>query len=423
MGGETPPLQETTNWFMTLSIFDGHSLMKRISNIDILAIVITCLFVLLLSILSATYYSDEQLNGSFSLQQGPLPYNEFYPLLHPIVVRGIGSLLDDINAGAKLVSHVMAGVFVFAAYLLAAKSMNRKAGLICLFFMVTNLHVIVFGILVSTDMMAAAFVAVTLVLMVQLLSKPNSKTVIGLSLTFSLAYFTRYQSMLLLPTIFVCVFLSFRTSAKKCCLNVLIFVIATFIFLTPHFWLTTRAFGRPIYDQNWKNVAAKLYYDRSLKRHETYLDKVPFNGLMETIMHSPETFIKSGLNELVLFVRFGTSNILGLPPLLGGLFFTGLYFMLFSLSQTRLILLSFLAVFVIVISFAFFSTHARVMFPIFPICYLIIVEFLLSLDSKIEFKKYTIRPVTIFVILLCFAKGVSILPDLTMFLSKISGSG
>jgi hypothetical protein len=62
------------------------------------------------------------------------------------------------------------------------------------------------------------------------------------------------------------------------------------------------------------------------------------------------------------------------------------------------------------------------MLPISPICYLIIVEFLLALDSKIEFKKYTIRPVTIFVILLCIAKGVSIVPDLTMFLSKMSGS-
>ena len=397
--------------------------MKTISHIDILAIIITCIFVLFLSFLGAKYYSDEQLNELHSLQQGTLPYSEFHPLLHPIVVRCVGYIIDDIIAGAKLVSHVMAGVFVFATYLLAAKSINRKAGLICLFFMITNLHVIVFGVLVSTDMMAAAFVALTLVVMVQLLSKPNSKTVIVLSVTFSLAYFTRYQSMLLLPTIFFCLFLSFRTSAKKCCLNVVIFVIATLIFLTPHFWLTTRAFGRPLYDQNWKNVAAKLYYDRSLKRHETYLDKVPFNGLMETIMHSPETFLKSGLNELVLFLRFGASNILGLPPLLAGLFFTGLYFMLFSLSRTRLALLSFLAVFVIVISFAFFSTHARVMFPIFPICYLIIIEFLLALDSKVAFKKYTIRPVTIFVILLCIAKGMSIFPDLTMFLSKISGSG
>ncbi len=394
---------------------------KSDSKIDKLAIIITCIFVLLLTFFGAKYYSDEELNGLHALQQGILPNNGYHPLLHPLVVMWLGNMIDDIIVGAKLVSHVMAGVFVFATYLLAAESVNKKAGIICLLFMVTNLQVILFGILVSTDMMAAALAALTIVVMVRILSQPNSTTVILLGLTFSLAYFTRYQSMLLLPAIFLCLFLSFRASAKKFCFNVLIFVIAVIIFLTPHFWLTMRTFGRPIYDQNWKNVAAKLYYDRSLIHHETYLDKVPFNGLMDTIMHSPETFIKSGINELALFARFGASNILGLPPLLAGLFFTGLYFMLFSLSKTKLTLLALLVVYVVAISFAFFSTHARVMFPIFPLCYLIIAEFLLSLDSKMVFKKYPSRPVIIFVILLCIAKGVSIIPDLKMLLSKMSG--
>lgn len=386
-------------------------------DLDRIAIIITIIFVVFLIILGWKYGSAEEPRDVAAIRNGRLPQNVFHPLLYPILAGVTSILLHDILAGTQVVSSLMAGVFVFTTYLLGAKVVNKTVGLLCLLFTITNLHVIVFGVFPSTDMTGAAFIILTLFLCVYLITKKNAQAVILLGLAFSLAYFTRYQAMLLLPTILLALFFSSKASLKRFAIHLLVFLLSVGIFLSPHFVLTMKIFGRPFYDENWKNVAAKLYYDRSQQHHETYLDKVPFDGLTETIMHSPETFIKSGIQELWLFLRFGVNNVVGLPPLLAGLFFIGGYLSLFSFSKEKLIAFSFGSVYVFVIAFMFFASYARLLLPILPVCYLIIAEFLLSLDSTVQLKTYRIRPIMILVILIILAKTAVIIPNLRAFVA------
>jgi 4-amino-4-deoxy-L-arabinose transferase-like glycosyltransferase len=394
-------------------------------SFDSIAIVLTVIFVIFLLIFGWKVYPEHMSGGNDPvdkadlIRHGILPRDVFRPLFYPLLAAGLGSLLDNTFVGAKCITTIMAGVYVFSTYLLTKVVVDQKAALMCLFFMMTNLHIIVFGILPSTDMLCAALGTLALLFSVHILLQPGYTLVFLSGMMFALAYFTRYQAMLLLPTLLLVLFLSSKQSISTFLRYLFVFLVAILIFLTPHVLLTMRIFDKPLYDENWKNVAAKLYYDKSQKHHEPYLANVPFHSLSEVILHSPRTFFASSLQELQLFLRFGVSNIVGLPPFLAGLFFIGGYLMLFSSSKAKLILLSFVGIYVISLSLAFFASHARLLLPILPVCYLIIADFLVMLHTKVSKKIYNVSPIMLLAMLIVVAKILTILPDLRNFAISI----
>jgi hypothetical protein len=216
--------------------------------------------------------------------------------------------------------------------------------------------------------------------------------------------------VLLLPTIGLGMVLSTKHSMRLLLKTAMLFVLSMLIFLTPCFLISWSIFGNPIYNENWKNVAFKVYCNMDW----LYFARIPFHGLFEVILHSPITFIKVGVAEFVRFIHSGISGLVGLPPILAGLFFTASYTTLYSLRKTKLILLSFLLIYSLGISFTFF-TSARVMLPILALFYLLIAEFLVDFDIKVVVKTFSFSPLFIFALMLSLMKIFVMIPDLQTF--------
>lgn len=408
-----------------MHILTKSSLHDNEVYIDKIALLITCLFVLFLVFWGWKAHPietfgpeiDHYVEFAASIREGVLPDKEdphvaLHPLLYAILTTGVSFIVPDIFTAAKLVSNLMAGVLLFASYTLGRYVFNRKVALIALLFMATNFHVIINGVLATSDITSAAFAATTLLCAVRVqMQKEMLIDTILLSLSFSLAYFTRYPLVSLLPTIGISIVFSTKHSGKLLVKTLMLFVFATLIFLTPYFLISWSIFGNPIYNENWKNVAFKVYGNMDW----SYFGRIPFHGLAEVILHSPSAFLKAGVRELAKFVHSGISGLVGLPPILAGLFFTSSYTTLYSMRKTKLLLLSFFVIYALGISFTFF-TSARVMLPVLSICYLLIAEFLIEFDLKVHVKKFSLPPLFIFAIALCIVKIGVMIPDLQTFI-------
>ena len=83
------------------------------SPFDKAAVILTGIFVVFLIVFGLGYRPIEGLQNIEAIQAGTLPEDGFHPLLYPILAGVAGRILHDVAMGAKLVSNVMAGIFVF----------------------------------------------------------------------------------------------------------------------------------------------------------------------------------------------------------------------------------------------------------------------------------------------------------------------
>ncbi len=402
------------------------SLDRSETRIDTVAVALTLGFVLFLVFWGWKYHPIEtfgpEIDGyvgmAESIRHGVIPKDHphiaLHPLFYPILATGFSFFVGDTFTGAKFVSSLMAGVFAFVSYLLAVKVFNRKVAILTLLGIVTNFHVIANGVLATTDMTSAAFGILAIFFTVRAyLHPPSLLNILPVSLSFALAYFTRYPMILFLPGIILGIFFSSHYSLKAVFKSFMIFAFSTCIFLCPYFLISTHIFGNPIYNENWKNVAFKVYG----RMDWSYFGRIPFDGLSSVILHSPMTFLKAGIHELLEFAQSGVSGLIGLPPILVGLFFIGSYTTLFSLRKAKLIIFSFFVGYTLGISFTFF-TGARIMLPILPLCYLVIAEFLITFDSNVRIKKMSIPILFSFALVLCLLKVLVMIPDLKTFIVR-----
>jgi len=82
---------------------------------------------------------------------------------------------------------------------------------------------------------------------------------------------------------------------------------AAVVVLLPHWALRYAQFGNPFYDENWKNLALKLYGWPDW----SYLDRVPFRSLAAVVAHDPAAVLRGGLAELWRFATAGAAQLLG----------------------------------------------------------------------------------------------------------------
>ncbi len=82
---------------------------------------------------------------------------------------------------------------------------------------------------------------------------------------------------------------------------------AAIVVLVPHWVLRYAAFGNPLHDENWKNLAFKLYGYPDW----SYLDRVPFHSLAEIVRHDPAAVLRGGIAELERFAAAGAAQLFG----------------------------------------------------------------------------------------------------------------
>lgn len=399
------------------------SLLRDDRVLDTLVLIFSGCFVLFLLVFGWKYHPiptfgveiDRYVEKADLLTRGILPREDvLHPIFYPLLTAGLGMLLRDTFVAGRMISSVMAGVFVWATYLLGRRIFGRITALLGFLFMVTNFHVITHGVLTSADMTSSAFVTFALVCLVHLhdVRRPY-RMAIAAGLMVALSYFTRYPTAFVLPTMLLGIFFGGRRPMKERWAILGVFALSVVVFLLPYGILSFLTFGSPMYNENWKNVAFKVYGDMDW----TYFGRVPFDGLASVILHSPAAFLKAGLGELAGFLRAGLSGLLGLPPLMVALCFLGGYTTLFSMRKEKAIVLTFPIVYTLGISFAFF-TWARGMLPILPLCSLLIADFLVRFDKPVRVKARTLRPLVLLALLLCGLKVVAMIPDVKLFIAR-----
>jgi hypothetical protein len=323
-----------------------------------------------------------------TLRNGKFPHDDAHrPLLYPILSAGAGSLLNDTFSGARLISQISAIFLALLTYLLGRACFNAQVGLIALILLISNYHFITYGVMASTDILFCTLSTSVLLSAIHANYSPQYKSFIILALTFSLSYFTRYTALALLPSIAFSLANIPQTSKIARMRWMAIFFLATVLFLLPHFTINTHIFGSPFYNENWKNLAFKLYGE---KWGFSYLNReIPFDGLLDVILYSPVIFLTGIVTEFRDFVTSHFPKLLGNRQVIG-IFFAlltsaGIILSLFSLDRKKSILLLFFVSFITMVSI-FYITTQRIMMPVLPISYIFISYSIVSIISWERFK-------------------------------------
>jgi len=316
---------------------------------------------------------------------GQIPCDPFHPLLYPILSSGAGVLLHDTFAGARLVSTVFAGIFVLLTYLIGRQLFNEKVGLFALLAMILNYDVITNGLFTSSDMTFSALVLLAVFFCMRLNSRIKLSRVILLAFSFALAYFTRYLALSLIPMIlFAFSFPSTATLNKTKVMFLAVFSIIVVLILLPHFYLTAHVFGTLFYNENWKNLALKIYGNGDF----SYYKRIPFNGWAAVIFSSPFKIIILFFREVWDFIARGALwEIYGF----GFLFLFSAYRMFFVLNQKRVIVLLFIFSYIVLVCLSFYA-RPRLLLPILPLSYLIVFSFIFNnLPGIFRFKNLKVK--------------------------------
>ncbi|HEX5760151.1 MAG TPA: glycosyltransferase family 39 protein [Thermoanaerobaculia bacterium] len=266
------------------------------------------------------------------LLAGRLPRDPYRPLLYPLATAALAAAGVAPFAAARLLANLAAAAlpllaFGFGRRLLGAKafapgsnqwpgvpSVARPArwtpgppgaGLWAFALTAVNPNLWRIGQHVTTDMPFAALAAAALLAGLAYLERPAARTAAAAGLAWGLAAFTRGNALFLLPPLAAAWLLAPRGERRFA--HLAAGAAAALPPLLAHWGLRAAAFGDPFHDENWKNLAWKLYGYPDW----SYLERVPFSGLLDVVRHDPAAVLRGGLAEIA---RFATG---GLPQLFG----------------------------------------------------------------------------------------------------------
>jgi 4-amino-4-deoxy-L-arabinose transferase-like glycosyltransferase len=397
---------------------------------DRIAILLIAIFALMIFIAGAIYHPmpdpqfterDGFISHADEIRQGRLPRDVFRPLLYPILSAAAGTFFDDSFKGGQFISQVCAVLLLIFSYLLAAKVFNKLVALAVLILLAVHPLVFWNGVYATTEMTFTAFCVITLYFLVSLVEECSKKNLVLTALFFSLAYFTRYTAAALVPVIVTGIILAAAPSKdkKKIAAYVLLFFVLSALFLLPHFIITTINFGSPFYNENYRNIAYKLYGRNDWQM----LFKLPFKSLGEVISKDPGKFISSGLKEFSRFLFSSTGQLAAILPVSPWLF--SVLFLLGSLSlipglmpmpakkkkhaspivprnrnKARLMIPLFVLSYGLLISITFIANR-RISFPVLPFLFMLIAYFIYRLIAYTpSFKHSPIAGYILLVVLL-----------------------
>lgn len=250
-------------------------------------------FVLFLLLFGARFHTieipDSAENDGYvaqadEIRAGNIPRDPYHPLLYQALAAGAGALLDDSFAGARIVSSLMAGLFLLMTYLAGRAYFGGGVALFSVAALALNHNVITTGMDAATDMCFSALAAAVLFFSLRAIERPCPASAVLTAFAFSLAYFTRYSALFLVPAILVALLApAARAGARERIVRLAVFAAAAALFLAPHFVLTYKVFGSPFYNENWKNLAFKLHGGGDW----SYFRRIPYDGLVPVVASAP----------------------------------------------------------------------------------------------------------------------------------------
>lgn len=313
--------------------------------------------------------SDHYVERADALLAGEIPADPYRPLLYPLLAAAGGAVLGDTFFAAKLVSNLAAGCLVLLCYLIGRSCFGREVGLFALVCAITNTQLVQAGVLAATDVLFSALSALVLLLALRTTDELRLSRAALLGAVFGLTFFTRYTALAVLPAIGLALVLAPASLDRK--LKAFgVFGLAAVLVLVPHMALTYAVFEAPFYTETWKNLAFKLYGNSDW----SYLQRVPFDGLMHVIANDPLLFVRSALYEWYQFATarlpalLGNADLLLTGTLFTAMFVLGLYRLAFALDRKLVVLFTYFLVNVGLVA-VFYLVKLRLLLPILPIGY------------------------------------------------------
>jgi len=312
---------------------------------------------------------DGYVDKASEIMAGRIPRDPYHPLFYPILSALVGEVARNAFAGARIVSSLSAGLLALMTYRVGRRCFGRGVSFFALIALLINHNVITMGMEAATDMTFAALALTVLYYCIRVGSGLRYGDVACLAASFALALFTRYNALFLLPTVIIaCALPVAGTTIRRRTLGLLLFVVVAAAFLTPHFILTERVFGRPWYSESWRSLALKMHGDYDW----SYFRGARSGSVLSVILSSPAKFTVSFFRELARFF-YNTLMELGGGALAGGLFaaaaLTGFYAVWLEIDRRRFIVAAF-AVFFVALNCMFFYSGPRFMLPILSLGYL-----------------------------------------------------
>jgi len=262
-----------------------------------------------------------------SILAGELPRDPFRPAFYPLAAAAVAKLAGvSAFTGARLVSNLAAVALACLAWFFGRRlggdesAPRRAEAAAWLAFLLTavNPNLWILGQHATTDMTFAALAAGTLAAGLAYLERPGWRPALAAGALLGLATFTRANALFLVPALLLAWWLpgaaagaeKGRWGGPRRWLHLVGAAGAAVVFLLPHFALRAAAFGDPFHDENWKNLAFKLYGFPDW----SYLERVPFAGPGELLFADPGAVVSGFVSELGRFLfGGGLSQLLGTP--------------------------------------------------------------------------------------------------------------
>ena len=227
------------------------------------------------------------------LLRGEWPRDVYRPMLYVLLTAGIGACVGDCFVAGKLVSALGAGLLVFATHQLARRAFGRRTACAAALLAAASPVVIRYGVVASTDALSVALSTLCLSAAVRSAQRGGARPAIAAGAFFAMAYWCRYQSITLLPVAALATWLGSARGERL--RRLFVFGIAIAVCLLPHMALSWAQFGKPLHDENWRNVALRHF---APKLDFGYLDNNPFDGMLSVLRHDPSTIVRHAADEL-----------------------------------------------------------------------------------------------------------------------------
>jgi hypothetical protein len=249
-----------------------------------------------------------------TMRDGRLPRDPFRGFLYPLLVAGVAEVVGDAFTAARLVSNLAAVGLAVLAWALAVRLGGPWAGVWALLLMAVNPNLWILGQHVTTDALFAALGGLVWWAGLAYLERGREpggsgerRTVVIGAEAFALAFSTRTSALFLLPGVLLAWWWSPARRQGRGLRQLLAAAALAAVLVVPHFVLRARVFGNPLHDENWKNLAFKLYGFPDW----SYLERVPYGGLWGVVTGDPAAVLRGFASELTRFATSGLGQLLG----------------------------------------------------------------------------------------------------------------
>jgi 4-amino-4-deoxy-L-arabinose transferase-like glycosyltransferase len=256
-------------------------------------------------ILGWTSELDNYVGQARSLRAGTWPYDVCHPLGYPAAIAAFAPLFggDHFVAG-RFVSAVSAGLVLWTGHRLVRPAFGAGSAWFATALLALHPVVVVLALHASSDMLAAALAALTLLLAARAVRGTDRATLFWLGLVFGLAYWTRYPAAALLVVVLPAVWLAARRTIGERALRIALTGLGAAVGLAPHCAMTHAQFGRLFHDENWRNLATAYRGHQLGWMDFQYLYTAPFDSWWSVVRQDPAGIFAQGLERWVeLFAR------------------------------------------------------------------------------------------------------------------------